>query len=115
MTDLLVLPSFCVILMANRMRSLSISLIFRCCPILMINRRLYLGRRKEIKRFSSHSLIMKRPIVIFLLSLALLQLVNITPLDLLFDESIVILLNNLSYFLLMARLLGRMLSLLTVC
>ena len=58
---------------------------------------------------------MKRPIVIFLLSFAFLQLVNITSLDLLFDKSIVILHDILSDFSLIACLLGRMLSLLTVC
>lgn len=101
--------------MADRMRALSISFVLRCCSILMSGRWLHLGGRKQIKRFSSHSLVMKRPIVIFLLPFALLQLVNITPLYLFFDESIVILLNIHSDFPLIARLLGRMLSLLTVC
>lgn len=53
--------------------------------------------------------------MILLFPFALLQLINITPLNLLFDESIVILLNILSDFSLITRLLRRMLSLLAVC
>ena len=58
---------------------------------------------------------MKRPIVIFLLSFAFLQFINITSLDLLFDKSIFILHDILSRFSLIACFFGRMLSLLTVC
>ena len=53
--------------------------------------------------------------MVFLFPFALLQFINITPLDLFFDESIVILLNILSDFSLVTRLLRRILSLLTVC
>ena len=62
----------------------------------MNSRRLNLGRRKEVKRFPSHGLILKCPIVVFLLPFALLQLVDITPFDLLFDESITVLVNFMS-------------------
>lgn len=54
---------------------------------------------------------MKSPILIFLLPFALLQLINITPLDLFFDKSIIMLL----IFPIISCFLWRMLCLLAVC